>query len=124
VVFADSDEITQRHLIPLIEPEESGLATEGPSSLGRLPREPSSSHFPPDHPVTCLCVRCNDGVWPTWQECEYRLIRATLEHTHFNQSAAARLLGVDRRLLARKIRKLGIHPAGLSRPRPLKAARS
>ena len=48
------------------------------------------------------------GAWPTLAECESRLIREALEETFYNQSAAARLLGINWRLLARKMRKYGI----------------
>jgi DNA-binding NtrC family response regulator len=48
-----------------------------------------------------------DG-WPTLADVERTFIRVTLEHTHHNQSAAARLLRVDRRQLARKIKRYGL----------------
>jgi Uma2 family endonuclease len=46
--------------------------------------------------------------WPTLADCERRLIEDTLRRTFYNQSEAARLLDIDRRLLARKIRKYRI----------------
>jgi len=49
-----------------------------------------------------------DGQWPTLAELECSHIRKTLQETFFNQSAAARLLGIDRKLLARKVRKYGL----------------
>ena len=58
-------------------------------------------------------------TWPTLAEHERRLIEVTLEHTGFNQSAAARLLDIDRRRLARKIRAYGIEmpqPIAVERP--------
>lgn len=45
------------------------------------------------------------GVWPTLERIERRHLIRTLKKTFFNQSAAARLLGIDRKLLARKIRR-------------------
>jgi DNA-binding NtrC family response regulator len=42
------------------------------------------------------------------EECEARLIRETLQRTFYNQSAAARLLGIDWRVLSRKMQKYGI----------------
>ncbi len=51
-----------------------------------------------------------DG-WLTLAEVERDHIRRTLGQTNFNQAAAARLLGIDRKLLARKIRKYGIRVA-------------
>lgn len=46
--------------------------------------------------------------WLTLAEVEARHICQTLEEAFFNQTAAARLLGVDRKLLARKIKKYAI----------------
>jgi DNA-binding NtrC family response regulator len=46
--------------------------------------------------------------WLTLAEMEARHIYQTLEEAFFNQTAAARMLGVDRKLLARKIKKYAI----------------
>ncbi len=46
--------------------------------------------------------------WPSLDDCERRFIQATLEHTGNNQAAAARLLGIDRSVLRRRLKKLGI----------------
>ena len=46
--------------------------------------------------------------WRTLAEIEAQHIYDTLEEAFFNQTAAARLLGVDRKLLARKIKKYAI----------------
>ncbi len=46
--------------------------------------------------------------WPTLAEVERAHIERTLHETYFNQSAAARILDVDRKLLSRKIKKLGL----------------
>ena len=46
--------------------------------------------------------------WPTLDEVERRVIAATLERTGYNQTAAARLLNLDRSVLRRRIKKLGI----------------
>jgi DNA-binding NtrC family response regulator len=54
--------------------------------------------------------------WLSLADVERDHIRRTLKQTGFNQSAAARLLGIDRKLLARKIRKYGLRvPAALAR---------
>jgi len=45
---------------------------------------------------------------PTLAECEQQLIEAALRQAYFNQSRAARMLRVDRKLLARKISKYHI----------------
>lgn len=49
-----------------------------------------------------------EGRWDTLADVEREHIRRTLEATYYNQSAAARLLDVDRKLLARKIQKYKI----------------
>ena len=46
--------------------------------------------------------------WPTLDDVQREHIRKTLAETGFNRSAAARMLGVDRKVLARKIQKYGI----------------
>lgn len=46
--------------------------------------------------------------WPTLGDVEAAHVRKTLRETFFNQSAAARMLGIDRKSLARKIKKYGI----------------
>jgi len=58
-----------------------------------------------------------DGRWPSLEECEREFFAATLRHTGYNQAAAARLLNLDRSVLRRRIKKLGLdssHPT----PRP------
>jgi DNA-binding NtrC family response regulator len=58
-----------------------------------------------------------DGHWPSLEECEREFFAATLRHTGYNQAAAARLLNLDRSVLRRRIKKLGLdssHPT----PRP------
>jgi DNA-binding NtrC family response regulator len=56
--------------------------------------------------------------WPTLDEVEAEHIRRTLKETFYNQSAAARLLGIDRKQLARKIRKYDLRVPKLSPGRP------
>ncbi|HEY6563969.1 MAG TPA: sigma-54 dependent transcriptional regulator [Pirellulaceae bacterium] len=49
------------------------------------------------------------SVGLTMDEVERQHLIATLEHTHFNQTAAARLLGMDRNRLRREARRLEIN---------------
>jgi DNA-binding NtrC family response regulator len=60
-----------------------------------------------------------DG-WPTLSQVEAEHIRRTLKETFYNQSAAARLLGIDRKQLARKIRKYDLRVPKLAPGRPSK----
>ncbi len=60
-----------------------------------------------------------DGRWLTAAEVECRHILRTLEHTGYNQSAAARLLGIDRHQLRRRMFEYGLTaPAQTKRGRP------
>lgn len=57
--------------------------------------------------------------WASLADVEAQHILRTLQQTFFNQSAAARLLGIDRKLLARKIRKYGLRmPPVMARALP------
>ncbi|MBX3412151.1 MAG: sigma-54-dependent Fis family transcriptional regulator [Pirellulales bacterium] len=53
-------------------------------------------------------VRERRVAWPALAEIECQHIRRTLERTRHNRSAAARLLGVDRRRLMRLLSKYGL----------------
>jgi DNA-binding NtrC family response regulator len=59
-----------------------------------------------------------DESWRTMDDVEREHIRATLAHTSYNQSAAARLLKMDRHLLRRKIKKYGLDVSQSMRGRP------
>jgi DNA-binding NtrC family response regulator len=63
------------------------------------------------------CMAAVDGHWRTMEEVECEHIRRTLELTAWNQSSAARILGMERHQLARKIRKYGLDAGGV-KPRP------
>ena len=74
-------------------------------------------------PVTAECAPSENGAAPTPVETEGWLshaenekehLRRTLEHTGYNQSAAARLLEIDYRLLLRRMKKHGLKPAKTS----------
>ena len=88
---------------PFEEPSLDGQRADPP--FAQL-RDPQPEQANPYESVTSF-----DGVsgeWPTLAGLEANHIRKTLEETFFNQSAAARLLGVDRKLLARKMKRYGI----------------
>jgi len=59
-----------------------------------------------------------DSRWPSLDECERQFIAATLQHTGYNQAAAARLLGLDRSVLRRRIKKLGLDVSQSTPGRP------
>jgi DNA-binding NtrC family response regulator len=104
VVFTEPEEITDQHVRQLLEPEVA-TPTGGHASAVRSPR-PTARDAGDRRPASELPYAGDDlDSWPTLAESERRLIEETLQRTFYNQSAAARLLDIDRRLLARKIRK-------------------
>ena len=62
----------------------------------------------PDGMIPALPTTNKSADWVTLAEMEKQHIEKILRQTYFNQSAAARLLGVDRKLLARKMERYGI----------------
>lgn len=104
----------------------------GPAQLdlGRTSSETSPVTWPPPdvppqgHSVTPTARRGDPAqpaaselahAWLSLADCEAQHIARTLELTGYNQSAAARLLRIDRHLLARRMKKYGLRrPPGLS----------
>jgi DNA-binding NtrC family response regulator len=61
--------------------------------------------------ASCKCESRLDSptdLWQTLDDLERAHIARTLEHTFYNRSAAARLLGVTRQALLRKMKRYGI----------------
>jgi DNA-binding NtrC family response regulator len=109
VVFIDALTITLEDFLNLIGDGEFSVVSDDDNE--DAPRPTAPLH------VDCNChnnfakslsFRYNGDSWPKLEECECLIISETLHKTNHNLSVAARLLGVDRRLLVRKIRKLGI----------------
>ncbi len=71
----------------------------------------SVRHLPTVTPVACTIGGAAAPDVPTLAQAEKALIQRALDRTRWNQSSAARLLGVDRSTLARKIRSYGLGPA-------------
>jgi transcriptional regulator with PAS, ATPase and Fis domain len=120
-LFADAEEIGKADLLPLLEPEE---IVGGSHARADVPRAAAARDLPVaaatdsacDGPRGCrasqpACCADRDGALPTLAECECRLIRAALEECDYNKTAAAGVLHVDRRLLARKMRRYGLATA-------------
>ncbi|MEQ8210093.1 MAG: sigma-54 dependent transcriptional regulator [Lacipirellulaceae bacterium] len=80
-----SSEITSSEIRKLLKPSPTTNETASPT-------EPTDSKVP-------------DAQWKTLDRVEEEHIKKTLKETFFNQSAAARMLGIDRKRLARKIEK-------------------
>ncbi len=85
---------------------------------------PSSIRFqpPPDSPAARWIEEEEEGPllpeWPSLAEVECGHIAKTLKETFYNQSAAARMLGIDRKQLARKIKKYGLKVPRRAQGRP------
>lgn len=113
VVMTDSDiidvnafpEISEkRGLLPV--PTLSGF-NQNHESIPRPALRHTATTAPTVHRIETDVIPA-DTAWPTLADVERKHIQATLQEANHNQSAAARLLGVDRKLLARKIKKYGI----------------
>ena len=61
-----------------------------------------------------------DGRWMSLSDFEHWHIQSTLEHTDYNQAAAARLLQIDRGSLLRRVKKYGLDVSRSLRGRPRK----
>ena len=116
VLFAEGEEITAGAFADLVRSQrERSLAAvkkveDIAATIDDLPR---SSSLP-------LPVDETTGEWATLAVVEREHIRRTLEEAFYNQSQAARMLGVDRKLLARKITKHKIPVPVPRRGRPRK----
>jgi DNA-binding NtrC family response regulator len=66
-----------------------------------------------------IAPTADDGRWLTAAEVQRQHVLRTLEHTGYNQSAAARLLGIDRHRLRRQMIEYGLMaPGQVKRGRP------
>jgi DNA-binding NtrC family response regulator len=120
VVFTRPEEITGKHVRRFLEPEVFTAMVDG-AGAARSPRATAPRSPGRTEVAEASRAERDPDSWPTLAESERRLIEETLERTFYNQSAAARLLDIDRRLLARKMRKYGI---AVRPPRQRRRARS
>jgi len=105
----------------LIEPTDIGFDSIANRSPQSETEEPSGSAIPQPEdlsPNDWQFPRQIDGSWPSMEECERQFLAATLQHTRCNQAAAARLLGLDRSVLRRRIKKLGLDVSESTPGRP------
>ena len=106
-------------------PELLEAVMAGPQPLGSPRDGPAESHHAePEDYTSCVEPRQRAATgdqydWPTMAEVERRHILYTLEHTLFNQCAAARILEMDRHALRRKIKKYGLDVSQSRRGRPV-----
>ena len=102
VVFAE-DEVIDADLLLF----EDGNA----SAAGVAPSAPSPAAIESKVDQTVARTPSNENLrqrWETLAEHEAAYIQQTLERTHYNQTEAARLLGINRHLLGRKLKKYGL----------------
>jgi DNA-binding NtrC family response regulator len=120
-LLSDADEIDEDDLLPLLDPAEIRLPRGRPVDMSGAPCAGAPSAAARTDSVLSPCGDCHgpqpacvterDGGLPTLAECECRLIRYALEQCYYNQSAVARMLDMDRRQLARKIRRYNLMAA-------------
>ncbi len=101
VVFSHGEEIGREHVIQLFMAETPEENQPWVTDIVADPLQPGPGNVP---------AQADDDLaaWPTMEDNERQLIQATLERVMYNQSAAAELLGIDRRQLARKVLKHNI----------------
>ena len=106
VLFSQNEVLTADLFQGLFNPVKSS------DSLRRYSQasSPNSPHFETDSAAPISSIESADvkKQWPTLADVEKQHIQQTLDETFNNQSAAAEMLGVDRKLLARKIKKYGL----------------
>ena len=96
-------------LIHFITPpgQTAPVSSESPSPTNDTPQPAPSAAAAPGSASTNRLAATSDS-WVTLNELERRHIQASLEQTGYNQTAAAKLLGVPRSVLYRRIAKHGI----------------
>jgi len=119
VVFSTGELVDAEQVMRVCEPDSP--ASPGTQPPGAPPKYGPPNYSPPNdfahsgshyveeaEPAAKQFPIPADQTLPTLAECERELILAALEQSFYNQSAAARLLDIDRKMLARKIRKYAI----------------
>jgi len=92
VVMSNASKISVRHLPPFLRDDAHGFLRKGPS--GTVPQNKGEGL---SHPEDLNLARA-----------EERLIRLALERTDDNRTEAARLLGISRRTMQRKLKEMGL----------------
>jgi len=118
VLFTRAEVIQPAELDQWIEPGSAGkfnksswAQTQRSVSRLRIEAADHSSESSPLHDP-------RQSSWPKMEDVQCEHIQATLAHTSFNQAEAARLLGMDRYVLRRKMVKFGISFSRSKRGRP------
>ena len=110
-VFMSCNDLIDEDAVSLGEGDEVPEGSDTPSCPGMTHHSATDGVLPAlaggTETAACLSLSCN-GHWSTIAEVEREHIRQTLERAFYNQCETARLLGIERHLLARKIRKYGL----------------
>jgi DNA-binding NtrC family response regulator len=125
LLFDEGGVLTGESLSLLLDDHRSddGRATAGGAMpADALPEGIHTSQQAADQAASA-CPRCagDDETWLSLAELKRWHIQKTLEHTGYNQTAAAKLLEVTPRVLSRLIKQHGIDVSRSRRGRPSKA---
>jgi len=105
VVGCDEPLITLEFVHHLLEGQVGNL---GHCNLGQNTAATDSYNEAPrrrHEPTLCPSPASTSGEWTTLEAVERQHLLQTLEHTFYNRAAAARLLGISRQSLLRKMEK-------------------
>lgn len=110
ISVSEGDEVPEQGNLP------SGFDTAQTPSRGSVLVALASSHL---ESASAACpLASDDSDWLTIAEVEREHICRTLKRALYNQREAARLLGIERHQLARKIRKYGLDISWVKPARP------
>jgi len=103
---------------PNVLPEDAETVSAQTIPAAPVACEPTVVRAAPAAVLSLPPAPAADGHWPTADEVMREHIRKTLEVAAYNQSAAARLLGIDRHQLRRRISQYGLDdvPTKVGRP--------
>ena len=104
-LYSDRDVIDPDTLSRLADADRTTTLAPAPDGG---PGTPPPTASPADRFDGCSTNNQDEDPWMSIAELERSHILRTLEHTFYNQSAAARLLRIDRNHLRRKINRYGI----------------
>lgn len=109
VIEAQGPFLQARDLTPLLEEEWE----HDHAALGVELADDAAGHSMPNEVALPIAESVRPVAWATLAELEREHLVRTLELTFFNRAAAARLLGISRQALLRKIERYGIAGPGL-----------
>ena len=119
VVFTEGELLNAESMPQLLRAVRSGQPAVTPCRrYDAVPASQPQENFAPPVRTTSHQLQTGDDGWLSLAEVERNHILLTLEHTFYNQTAAAQLLGMERHALLRKIKKYGLDVSRSQRGRP------